>query len=448
MAELQISVLGMLQVSQGGVQRLVTAPQLVGLLGYLALHSADGRPLSRDEMMEALYPDLPFAQARRAFSDALYRLRSFLGASEHCVVASERMLLLRAVQVDMTIFQRAARAPDLDSGLAALDLYRGDLLEQIDADWAIGQRALLRNLALVTFARVCDELIQKGQLSDALIYAHRWVEADPFDENAHHLAMRLYTLMNRYDAVISHYERLTRLFETELKSSPAPETRNLVEAVRRVGEPILFISETDSRTSWLTRVDEQQLEQLELLALLGNVWSASLLQRVLAADPKIVLGPLIQCGLISPQEDGFMFTKAELRQQILNQLSPARLIGPLARIVNTLQCLIDNVPQPVQVRLTRQAMSGKSPRGRGGQISVSWTVDVGEADRRILVSEGKVALRRKRVIRLLDEAAAQGAMPTVQDLARVLGVSLRTIEADLAVLRRTGEITSFPSGSS
>lgn len=47
----------------------------------------------------------------------------------------------------------------------------------------------------------------------------------------------------------------------------------------------------------------------------------------------------------------------------------------------------------------------------------------------------KVARRQHRLKRLLDEARAQGASPTHQQLADVLGVGLRTIERDMAELR-------------
>jgi DNA-binding CsgD family transcriptional regulator len=49
-----------------------------------------------------------------------------------------------------------------------------------------------------------------------------------------------------------------------------------------------------------------------------------------------------------------------------------------------------------------------------------------------------VALRRVRIQRLLDEALAQGAMATQEDLARALQVTVRTIKRDCADLRAQG----------
>ena len=46
--------------------------------------------------------------------------------------------------------------------------------------------------------------------------------------------------------------------------------------------------------------------------------------------------------------------------------------------------------------------------------------------------------RRARILRLLEEACAQGAAPTVDSLALALGASPATIKRDLAFLRQAG----------
>ncbi|MBE9506952.1 MAG: DUF1670 domain-containing protein [Chloroflexi bacterium] len=71
-------------------------------------------------------------------------------------------------------------------------------------------------------------------------------------------------------------------------------------------------------------------------------------------------------------------------------------------------------------------------------VTLTWTVDAGEEDDVLAKQEGKVALRRRRLLRLLAEAEAANGLPTVADLAGALGFSPRTISADLAALRRQG----------
>ena len=69
---------------------------------------------------------------------------------------------------------------------------------------------------------------------------------------------------------------------------------------------------------------------------------------------------------------------------------------------------------------------------------VTWTIDAGQEDRQVLQAHGPVALRRVRIQRLLDEALAQDAAATQEDLAQVLHVSVRTIKRDCKVLEGQG----------
>ena len=66
--------------------------------------------------------------------------------------------------------------------------------------------------------------------------------------------------------------------------------------------------------------------------------------------------------------------------------------------------------------------------------SVLWTVAAVEDE----TIRGKTERRRHRLLRLLREAEEQGAAPRVEDLARALRVSDRTIKRDLAALRKAG----------
>jgi hypothetical protein len=111
-----------------------------------------------------------------------------------------------------------------------------------------------------------------------------------------------------------------------------------------------------------------------------------------------------------------------------------------------------NVPAPtpnsgqIFVRLARQG----TPRGRPLRpdefVDVVWTIESAEylAAR---TQGGKVAERHSRIRRLCAEALAQGAEPTVGDLADALGVTGRTIDRDIAALRAAGELV-FTRGAS
>jgi tetratricopeptide (TPR) repeat protein len=91
------------------------------------------------------------------------------------------------------------------------------------------------------------------------------------------------------------------------------------------------------------------------------------------------------------------------------------------------------------VRRTVELPILEAPTGRPLRhdelVAVTWTVEHAD-DHRVTDSATR---RRQRTMRLLDEANAQGAAPTIEDLAEALRVSRSTIRRDLAAIRRTGK---------
>jgi hypothetical protein len=96
--------------------------------------------------------------------------------------------------------------------------------------------------------------------------------------------------------------------------------------------------------------------------------------------------------------------------------------------------------RPGQIRQVVAASSAVHgpPLAQTDMVTVTWTIDAGEEDLTVLREYDHVALRRVRILRLIEEALEQGGVPTQEDLARALQVSVRTIRADIAALKATG----------
>ena len=92
-------------------------------------------------------------------------------------------------------------------------------------------------------------------------------------------------------------------------------------------------------------------------------------------------------------------------------------------------------PRRVEQRLARSGVPSGRPLAPHEWISVTWTLHI-PADDEI---PDQVERRRRRLLRLLGEAAGQGGAPTVDDLAAALAASVATVRRDLAALRRSGE---------
>ncbi|MFH1330634.1 MAG: DUF1670 domain-containing protein, partial [Actinomycetota bacterium] len=91
-------------------------------------------------------------------------------------------------------------------------------------------------------------------------------------------------------------------------------------------------------------------------------------------------------------------------------------------------------PRRTAQRLARLGVPTGRPLADHEWVSVTWTLQV-PADDQI---GNPVERRRRRLLRLLAEAAAQGGAPTVDDLAPALAASVATVRRDLAALRRLG----------
>jgi len=88
----------------------------------------------------------------------------------------------------------------------------------------------------------------------------------------------------------------------------------------------------------------------------------------------------------------------------------------------------------VEARLAAASAPTGRPLRDEERVLVRWTVAAAEDENYSLGP----ARRRHRLLRLLEQAAAQSAAPTVTELASALAASERTIKRDLAALRAAG----------
>jgi DNA-binding SARP family transcriptional activator len=99
----------------------------------------------------------------------------------------------------------------------------------------------------------------------------------------------------------------------------------------------------------------------------------------------------------------------------------------------------DLLPGQRRVLLARRGIPRGRPLRPDELVEVVWTVELAEQCE-VGQTPNKATARQDRLRRLCTEAAAQGAEPTVGDLASALGVTARTVDRDIAALRAAGEV--------
>lgn len=248
MTQLQIKLFGPMEVIHAGNAPLLPDTAKVrSLLGYLITYSNARH--HREKLAELLWPEHDSNRGRRLLSDALWRARRMLNAPGSASSLPASVLSIAgdtiafqpdmSVWVDITSFQRLADSSnptdalqgDLEQMQAAVDLYRGDFLEDCYDDWALYERERLRVRYLALLERLLGRYKESGLHDAALQIALRLVAADPLQEEAHQAVMQLLYLLGRENDAIRAYERCRDILRAELDVDPAPETQALFDEI-------------------------------------------------------------------------------------------------------------------------------------------------------------------------------------------------------------------------
>ncbi|HEX2024365.1 MAG TPA: AAA family ATPase, partial [Acidimicrobiales bacterium] len=188
------------------------ARQLVALLAL-----ASNRRLTTEQVMDALWPDLPPDAARANLHKTATLARQALGSKDSVVLRADVVSLWPSadVTVDAVELEREAKsalaAGDPRSCSEVAKRLAGELLpDERYEEWAVGPRERLRALGL-----------------DLLRAAGDWgalAEADPTDEAAHRGLMKEHLEAGRLHAAIRQFQRLRTILARELGVLPSPET--------------------------------------------------------------------------------------------------------------------------------------------------------------------------------------------------------------------------------
>jgi len=111
-------------------------------------------------------------------------------------------------------------------------------------------------------------------------------------------------------------------------------------------------------------------------------------------------------------------------------------------ILDTVRLYYSQSPENVSGRVSlwvvhRDASVGK-PLAALPKVEVWVTLDAGQEDLAVHQRYGHAGLRRQKLLRITEEIVEQGGIATQEDLARLLGTSIRTLKRDIAYLRGQG----------
>jgi DNA-binding SARP family transcriptional activator len=244
----RIQLCGELRVRLGGLRRedALRGRQGRMLLAYLVLHRA--RPVRRDELVEALWPDDDRPPSETALAPVLSRLRRAVEPTRIEGRETLRLVLPEPAWVDIEIAGEgveAARAAlrDGNAAAAARDareaaaLLAPGLLPGLDAAWLDTARAALDELRVEALEIAAQAGLRLG--GDALPEAERAargaVAAAPFRESARATLVAVLERRGNTAEAIRAYEEIRVLLREELGTVPGPELVALHERLIGLG---------------------------------------------------------------------------------------------------------------------------------------------------------------------------------------------------------------------
>jgi DNA-binding SARP family transcriptional activator len=260
------------------------SPTSRSLFAYLLLHRA--QPLNRRRLAFLFWSRATESAARRNLRQYIHHLRTTLEPIE---IETDTTLLLAdgssiqinpdvPIQIDVDSFKRGARSDaTCNELLAAITLYKGDLLEDVYDEWCDEERGTLRRLYLSALDRATLFLQNAERHAEAIPYAQKWASSEPLDESAHRRLLALYAATGDRHRAVQHYQSLVKTLADELNAEPLPETQALFQSIqqglgiRETKDQRLKIKETQppifNRPSSILSPfvgREHELEQLDL----------------------------------------------------------------------------------------------------------------------------------------------------------------------------------------
>lgn len=244
---LQVRFFGFFEVFyENGSLPLGHNGRALNILKYLMVRGQ--RPVSRDFLMDWLWPKSTLRKARWSLNSAIYDLRRTLdhwpdatGASEIISHKNGYYALSPEIQLytDIRAFDdhRAnARRLEMEQNKEAsakerekaVALYRDDyLVEDLYEDWTMIERERLSNSYLEMLSQLAGHYEKAGQFRDSIHRCYQTLDKDPCNEASYQRLMSCYAHLGLWSRAFDQYRLCKQVLEQQYALTPSPETKNL-----------------------------------------------------------------------------------------------------------------------------------------------------------------------------------------------------------------------------
>lgn len=215
------------------------------LFKYLLFSRSRGF-ISREILMELLWPEEDPAKSRKRLHDALYSLRKTIepeitrGALSSYIMREEDSYQLNPgeegwVDVDefrselrMAVKEEKNTEQSILHYMKAEALYQGNFLEEdLFVEWSMNERDSLREKYMRLLEKIIGYYNEKRDYTKCIEYANKYLDVDNCEENIYQQLMNFYSLTGNTAMVNKTFERCKENIKKELDYSLSDETVEL-----------------------------------------------------------------------------------------------------------------------------------------------------------------------------------------------------------------------------
>jgi LuxR family maltose regulon positive regulatory protein len=199
--------------------------------------------LRKEQVMGVFWADSSQDNANSSFHSTNYRLRRAL--FHECVIHEDGLYYFNRqvpywydVEEFESLIKKAEKLQGDSEERAeyyhkAIELYRGDYLEEVYHDWCMLRREELREKYFSALTELAAFEVSQERVEEAIELYKKILARDDYREEVHREVMRCYALAGDRAMAIRYYKHLVKFLQEELEVPPMPETEEVYQAIVR-----------------------------------------------------------------------------------------------------------------------------------------------------------------------------------------------------------------------
>lgn len=198
--------------------------------------------LAKDTIGAIFWPDLSPTELKMRFKNTVYLLRraagrdviNFEGEIYKFNTGMDYDYDVESFLKEIDLSRRAEDAAQkINHCKAAIQLYKGPYLPEIEETWVVVERERLHQLYMDTLVELAEDYLEIHQLEEALETCMKAVHLDPCQEAAHRVAMRVHASRGNQAAIVRQYELCKTALKEEFNTAPSQQTEQLFQILTR-----------------------------------------------------------------------------------------------------------------------------------------------------------------------------------------------------------------------